>query len=316
MKVLGEHMNKELSTIFSLVGLFFGVVAQDAIARPIGARPQAAAFGVGVNIPLVGRLLGGGNVLFTTAINVSNNTTGPAQVDFFLDGVDIAKQTSFVLTGSLSSTGAPVQQGTGGQMRARSNAHYDDFVGALVSAGLMSQDFLNDGFVGSALFVFNGFSKRGQGSVIARFQNDFGGGTIGVSLKGHELTVNEPQTLVAAVRDTRGKSGPQLYANVFINNIGLTPAGGPGDTITVQITAYANSTGQPIGSPITIQNLGPGQTATVGNILQALGAPATEDTILIYASVTSGSSAIAGLVSQVDASTKDGSAFEMSRADF
>ena len=39
-------------------------------------------------------------------------------------------------------------------------------------------------------------------------------------------------------------------------------------------------------------------------------------TLLICASVTSGNSAIQGLVSQVDAVTKDGSAFEMSRADF
>lgn len=307
-------MKKELSSMLSLSVLLMTVAGGQAIARP--TRAQAAAFGVGVNVPLVGRLIGGGNVLFTTAIDVSNNTTGPTQVDFFLDGVNVAKQAPVVLTGSISSLGAPVPQGTGGQMRGRSNAHWDDFVGALVAAGMIPQNFLNDGFVGSVLFIFNGFTKRGQGMATARFSNDFGGGTIGVSLKGHEITTNEPLSLVATVRDTRGKPGPQLYSNVFINNIGLTPTGAPGDTITVQISAYANSSGQPVGNPITIQNIGPGQTATAGNILQTLGVPPTEDTVLIYATVTSGSAAIAGLVSQVDATTKDGSAFEMSRADF
>ena len=150
----------------------------------------------------------------------------------------------------------------------------------------------------------------------ARFSNAFGGGTIGVSLKGHEISTNEPMSLVAAVRDTRGGSGAQLYPNVFINNTGLTATGASGGTITVQITAYANSSGQPVGTPITLQNIGPGQTASVGLVLQALGVPAGENTILIYATVISGNSAIEGLISQVDAVTKDGSAFEMSRADF
>jgi len=60
-----------------------------------------------------------------------------------------------------------------------------------------------------------------------------------------------------------------------------------------------------------------GQTASVGQVLNALQVlPGTDDTILIYATVTSGNAAIQGLVSQVDNVTKDGSAFEMVRADF
>lgn len=304
-----------------IVLLSFITVTVPLTASPSRARAGlpiqalAKASGLGVNLPLVGRLIGGGNVLYITAIDVTNSTTGATQVDFNLDGIDIAQQTPIVLNGSIDASGALVAQGAG-TMRARQNAHFDDFIDSLVKANMLPASIETDGFVGSVLFIFNGFTKRGQGTASARFSNDFGGGTIGVSLKGHEITTNEPRSLVVPVRDTRGKPGPQLYSNVFINNIGLTPTGGPGDTITVQIIAYANSTGQPVGNPITIQNLGPGQTATVGNILQVLGVTATEDTLLIYASVTSGNSAIEGLVSQVDAVTKDGSAFEMSRADF
>jgi hypothetical protein len=313
-------MKKALATATVVLAAF--LAENTLVAAPRGRsinavslQPQAKASGLGVNLPLVGRLIGGGNTLFITSVDVTNSTTVATQVDFNLDGIDIAQQTPIALNGSIDASGALVAQGAG-TMRARQNAHFDDFIDALVKANLLPASVETNGFVGSVLFIFNGFTKRGQGTATARFSNEFGGGTIGVSLKGHEITTNEPRSLVAAVRDTRGKPGPQLYANVFINNIGLTPTAGPGDTITVQIAAYANSTGQPVGNPITIQNLGPGQTATVGNILQALSVPATEDTLLIYATVTSGNAAIAGLVSQVDATTKDGSAFEMSRADF
>ena len=57
---------------------------------------------------------------------------------------------------------------------------------------------------------------------------------------------------------------------------------------------------------------------TVGHIFQALGVTpsTTENSVIIFATVTSGNAAIEGLISQVDPVTKDGSAFEMTRADF
>jgi hypothetical protein len=275
----------------------------------------ATANGLGVSLSLVGRLVGGGNTLFTTSIDVTNSTTAPAQVDFYLDGMDLTLQNVVTVNGSIDGSGGLVAQGAGA-MRGRQNAHFEDFIDSLVQANLLPASIEPYGFVGSVLFVFNGFSKRGQGTATARFSNAFGGGTIGVSLKGHELTTNEPMSLVAAVRDSRGATGAQLYPNLFINNTGLTPTGALGGAITVQVTGYANSSGLVIGTPITIQNLGPGQTATVGNVLQALAVTGTEDTVIIYVTVVSGTSAIEGLVSQVDAVTKDGSAFEMSRADF
>jgi hypothetical protein len=290
--------------------------AASASERRLNPLPQglAQANGLGVSLSLVGRLVGGGNTLFTTAIDVTNSTTTPTQVDFYLDGMDLTLQNVITVNGSIDASGALVAQGVGA-MRSRQNAHFDDFIDSLVKANLLPAYIEPNGFIGSVLFVFNGFSKSGQGAATARFANAFGGGTIGVSLKGHELTASEPLSLVAAVRDSRGGPGAQLYPNVFINNTGLTPAGAIGGAITVQVTAYANSSGLAIGTPITLQ-IGPGQTASVNSVLQALGVPSGENTILIYATVVSGTSAIEGLVSQVDAVTKDGSAFEMSRADF
>lgn len=150
-----------------------------------------------------------------------------------------------------------------------------------------------------------------------RFYNSFGGGTIGQALKGHDITVNEPQTVVAAFRDSRAQTaGPQLYANMFINNTGLTPTGtGTAGPVTVHVQAYANSTGQTTGTPLDL-TIGVGQTTSLSDILSRLKVPAGEGTILVNATVTSGTSAIAGVAVEIDQTTKDGSVVDMSRGDF
>jgi len=292
--------------------------AQTANAGPDAIESvEAAAAGLGVNVPLVGRLTGAGGILFLSTVDVTNNAAQDAQVDFYLDGVDVATSASISRVGSISSAGTLVAQGAGGAMRHRSNAHFDDFVGALVSAGLLDSSVQTDGFIGSVLFVFNGFTKRGQGAATVRFYNEFGGGTIGQALRGHEISTGEPQTLIATFRDSRSAAnGPKLYANLFINNTGLTPAGATAaGSITVRLQAIADSTGAAVGTPVDL-TIGAGQTASVSDVLHRLGAPGGEDTILVTATVTSGSAAIAGAAVQVDNTTKDGSVVDMSRGDF
>ncbi len=160
---------------------------------------RAAANGMGVNLPLVARLIGAGPTLYISTVDVQNHSTADTQVDFYFDGVNLRTSDPIALNGSISSTGSLVAQGTGGPMRARFNAHFDDFIDSLVQGGMLPASIEQDGFIGSVLFVFNGFTKRGQGSAQVRFYNSFGGGTIGEALKGHEVTTNEPQSLVAPV---------------------------------------------------------------------------------------------------------------------
>ena len=249
-------------------------------------------------------------------MDVSNNTTTAAQLDFYFNGVNLKTSAPVAVTGSISSAGAPVAQGTGGLMRGRSNAHWDDFIDALVTAGMLPATIKDDGFIGSVLFVFNGFSASGQGSATVRFYNSLSGGTVGQSLKGHELSTSEPQSLVATVRDSRGKAGPQLYANIFINNTGVTPLGtGTAGSVTVHVQAFANSTGLAVGTPLDTV-IGVGQTVGLSDVTAVLKIPPGEDTLLVYVTVTSGSSAIAGVFAQVDVTTRDGTTTDMSRADF
>jgi hypothetical protein len=290
-----------------------------ALSLPLAAAAQssdlsetgteAIASGLGINLPLVARLIGAGATLYTSSVDVANNSTLSVQVDFYLDGVDLASSAPISHAGSISSTGALVAQGAGGLMRAKSNVHFDDFVDSLVQAGLLPANIETDGFIGSVLFVFNGFTKSGQGEA---------GGTIGQALKGHEITGAEPQSLVTSLRDSRGKAGPQLYANLFINNTGLTPAGAPATgAVGIKIQAYANSSGLAVGTPFNT-SIGIGQTVGVNDVLHNpfLAIPATEDTILVFVTVTSGNAAIAGIQAQVDQTTRDGSVMDMNRADF
>jgi len=273
--------------------------------------------GLSINLPLVGRVIGGGNTLFATSIDVSNNATTSVRADFYFDGKDVTTGETVSIVGSIGDFGI-VPQG-GGIMAAQSNQHFNDFISALVDANLLASGLRDDGMQGSVLFVFNGYTKSGQGAVTARFYNAFGGGNVGVAIKGHEIAAGEPQKLVVTALDTTTLSGTgQVYPNVFINNTGLAPDGttAHGD-VTVQLSAVSVKSGQPLGNPMSI-TIGSGQTATVGHVFQALGiTPAADLTsLLVYATVTSGTAAIEGLVSQVDTVTKDGSAFEMSRADF
>lgn len=291
--------------------------ARLAPPRPGAAQaPAVASSGLGVSLPLVARLIGAGPTLYISAVDVSNNTASAAQVDFYLNGVTLQAPVPVAVTGSISSAGAPVAQGTGGTMRARSNAHFDDFIDSLVQAGMLPASIKDDGFIGSTLFVFNGFTSSGQGSATVRFYNALGGGTVGQSLKGRELSTSEPQSLVATVRDSRGKAGPQLYANIFINNMGVTPTGaGTAGSVNVHVQAYANSTGLPVGTPLDTP-IGIGQTVGISDVTSRLAIPAGEDTLLVYVTVTSGTAAISGVFAQVDVTTRDGTTTDMSRADF
>lgn len=302
------------------LGAFAGFARAESSAEFAAARAEALAgsvCGLGVNLPLVGRLIGAGNTLYTSTVDVSNNSTADAQVDFYLDGKDLTNGTAISVSGSISSAGDPVPVGTGGAMRSRSNAHFDDFIDSLVQGGLLPASIEPNGFIGSVLFVFSGFTKSGQGSAFVRFFSAYGGGTIGQALRGHEVSSSEPRSIMAAFRDSRAQSsGPRLYANMFVSNTGLTPGGtiASGD-VNVHFQAYANSTGQPVGTPFDL-SIPSGQTASVSDVLHRVAAPADEDTVLVYATATTGTAAIAGVAVEIDDTTKDGSVVDMNRADF
>lgn len=293
-------------------------------ARPAVAalRAQAVVNGIGVNNPVIAELTGEGGVQYFTGLDVSNNTAAPHIVAFFFDGADAA--TGAILppiTGNIVDPGGVTGQDDA--MNGYANAHFDDFLGALRDGSALTQQEYDDGVVGSLLLVFDGTSASGQGSSQARFYSAGCGGTIGVGAKGLEITGNNPVQLVGVFRDTTGEAGvPQLYPNIFLNNVGFNISGGPptlnGGDITVQLTAYSAT--HPSPTPVAQTTIGPiglGQTAVVSRLFGFLGLTnATDDTLLVFAAVIDGDSTIQALGDEVDPTTRDGSSIELSRADF
>jgi hypothetical protein len=285
------------------------ILLQAAFATSLLAAP---ASGLGVSLPLIGRLGGAGGVLYKTAVDITNSRAVPTQVDFYIDGADRVTGQTISLSGSLTA------DGFGGQGSAvlpgRTSVHFADIVRTLADQHLIPADMVDHGFLGSMMLVFDGATRSGEGAATARFYNGMGAGTVGVALKGHEMTGNEPLALTATIQDSRGNAdgAPELYTNIFLNNTGLTSAGAPtADPVSIEVIAYSARTGQRIGSPVRL-TVGPGQTAGVPT--GPLGLGKAEPRAVIVARVTSGTASIQGLVSLVDNVTKDGSAYEMGAA--
>lgn len=281
-----------------------GAVRTETADTEPEALASGPAVGLGVNLAAVGRLVGSGNTLFKTAVDVTNNTATAAQIDFYFDGTSGGGPVA--VNGSISSAGTVVAQANGGMVAGHRNVHFDDFVDALVQAGLLPVTVETNGVIGSTLFVFGGFSKSGQGAVIARFYNDGCGGTVGQAINGREITTSEPTKLVVTARNTVGEAGPQLYTNLFVNNTGLTATGsGAASADDIVVSAFSSKTGSAVGTPFTISGLNPGATAAI-SVFPQLGIPAAEDTVILTINVTSGTSAIDAVAVAIDPATHDG----------
>ena len=304
------------------VFLFLGIIlflTMSLLAKAPDVEPQAfvAASGMGINLTAVARLVGNDDILFKTAVDVTNNTGTPSQVDFYFDGTMVSGGASVAVNGSIKNDGTLVAQGTGGAVAGHRNIHYDDFVHGLVQAGMLPADVETGGVIGSTLFVFGGLSKSGQAAVTARFYNDGCNGTLGQAINGREITTSEPTKLIVTARSTLGEQGtPELYTNLFINNTGLTPTGaGSASAIDVKVSAVSSKTGAAIGTPLTLSSINPGATVAI-NVFSALGIPDSEDTVLVTIQVTSGTSAIDAVAVAIDSTTHDGTTTKAANASF
>src|SRR6266496_825088 len=113
--------------------VFLGLIAVPLFAReehtlvahPASTRAAGASVGLGVNLPLVARLIGAGPTLYLSSVDISNHNATATRVDFYLDGIDIA-------TGAAVSVSGFIQRGSTGLMAARSTAHFDDFIDTFV----------------------------------------------------------------------------------------------------------------------------------------------------------------------------------------
>jgi hypothetical protein len=267
------------------------------------------ATGLGILVPIVARATGAGDTLYLTSIDITNHRSELTLVDFYFDGADARTGAAVHATGSVGD-GRLVVRGERG-MPAASTFHSADFVKSLADGGFIPAATVDNGVIGSLLVVFNQSARRGEGAVTARFYNPFGGGTVGSALRGRELTATEPRVLRGVIHDTRAatSAAPKVYSNVIINHTGLTPAGvATSQDVQVELRAWRRS--EPVGSAATV--VIPSGRTLILPATETLNLPAPYEALRLSVAVVSGDAAIAGVISQVDAVTRDGSVFEMS----
>jgi hypothetical protein len=264
---------------------------------------EIGASGIGLLMPVIGRLTGAGDILFTTTLDVSSFSPGPVTVDYKFQGADVKTGAAISFTGTFVNDG-------GTKMRSFSDVRFDDFIDSMVQRGWITAAQEADGVLGSMLIVFEGVSTPNLAAARARFFSSQSGGTIGVSLNGHVLTSNDGTAVAGAFADTRTiPSTPQLYSNIFLTNFGQFN----GSTFvssddTVKLTAFSSATGQPIGTPLTVTLP---SFRTLSTSLSALGVPAGAGAVIVLAKATSGQGVLVGVGAEIDDATKDPSGFDL-----
>jgi len=308
-------------------------VRNAAIVRnaPGKASTQAVgdALGIGLNLDEIGRLPASlVGTLFRTSINIANNTDTSTHVDaWFVGRTQSGPSTRIEVVVGVSNTGI-FASGTD-TLADHSVYHSDDFIDDLKTLGLITQAEEDAGIVGSLFVVYDGFDQNGQGSVEGRLYSSNFGGTIGASGTGHELTTDEPLSIVGIARNTETAANsdahtPRVHTNFFINNEGYAKASTahPGtfdlivNPVTIRLTGYSNATGAVTGQSSTIQ-IQPYETVGISRVFDAVhGDSSVDDSLVVFVDIISGDSAISGLATTNDEGTKDPSSAQLRPADW
>ncbi|MGH9443238.1 MAG: hypothetical protein ACRD16_13295, partial [Thermoanaerobaculia bacterium] len=226
------------------------------------------------------------------------------KVDFIFQGADVKTGAAISVAGIFVNDG-------GSMMRSFSDIRYDDFIDALVQKSAITTAQESDGVLGSMVLIYEGIATSNLASARARFFSSQFGGTIGVAVNGHPFTGTETTAVAGAFTDTRTLANtPQLYSNIFVTNFGKYVAGTGfvSSDDTVRISAFSSSTGQPLGTPLTVPIA---SFRTLSTSLSALGVPAGSGAVIVLAKATSGQGLLVGVGAEVDDATKDPSGFEM-----
>src|SRR5262249_28800494 len=133
----GVTMNASRAIPAFLLVSAIAAAASAAEVSPSASRDAVVAAGMAVNVPLVARIIRAGPTLYISTVDVQNNTATATQVDWYLNGVNLKTSAPIGLTGSVSTAGAFVAQGSGGLVRGKSNAHFEDVVDSFVQAGFL-----------------------------------------------------------------------------------------------------------------------------------------------------------------------------------
>lgn len=259
--------------------LLFSLIIS-TLAHPVPRRVVGnAAGGFSVDLPVVGRVHGA--TTFITALDITNNSTQPTDVEFEYVPAD----------------GSPARSGLLGTLAPLDNLHVDDFLQSLASTGIVTPSAGADGF-GTLLLTFTNpsFTKGTEATAVARvysFAAD-GKSTYGIAYRAPALMTNGAHALTSIVRVGHG-----LVSNVGIENVGINDAGAPdSNPITVRLTFVDPATGAVTGVQ-PLLTLAPGQVAQIND--------AAKQNAILFVDEIAGTAQIRGYVVMKDTTTNDGS---------
>jgi hypothetical protein len=274
---------------------------------------SAATVSYSVEVPVVTRVVG--TALFKTAIDISNNTNSAVTARYQYSYNRITTAGGFFRS--------PIQTIS---LLPFDNFHTDDFVAYLGTIPGALETGASDSSFGTLLVTFDGLpsSQGWEGTVFARTYspNPTGIGTVAIAYPASLFFESANQTLVATIRDTQPAptEAGSLRTNIGIRN---TDIRGTTQSVTVQLGFFdvtpGNATsGQRVGTLLTISNLVPGEVRQLNNIRALAAIPANVTGMLVFADVvnpTATSPTIEGYVNILDGGTQDGAFFEMKCAD-
>jgi hypothetical protein len=264
------------------------------LSRPFIIRTTDTGAGFSVDFPIVGRVHGVSTTFFT-ALDLTNNTNQPVDVDFFYTPAD----------------GSATRSGTLGTLQGFDELHTDDFLQSLVDAGALTSNLADNSF-GTLLLTFNNpsFTKGTEVSAVARvysFVSGTSGPTYGLSYRATPLHTDGAHSLASVARSTSG-----LVTNIGIENVGIDDSGNAVSApVTVQLSFFDPTTGARVGTQPAF-NLAPGQVIQINDVLNNAGTnafqlPAGTSSVIVFVDEIAGSSQISGYAVQKDISTNDGS---------
>jgi hypothetical protein len=276
--------------ILTLATLFITPLASAAthsirpLSHPFAIRATQQGGGFSVDLPIVGHVRGA-TTTFLTALDISNNTPQSTDVEFFFTPAD----------------GSAPRSGLLATLSGFDNIHFDDFLLALASAGVIPENAAANS-LGTLLLTFTNpsFQNGTEATAVARVYSIASpAGTYGLAYRARPIETNGPHSLSSVIRN-----GDSLVSNVGIENIGVDDGGRALDeTATVRLSFFDPATGTSVGiQPAFV--LAPGQVVQLNDVFRQFGL--TQSALLLFVDEISGTAQIRGYVVMKDAVTNDG----------
>jgi hypothetical protein len=255
------------------------------LAHPFVVRVTQQGGGFSVDLPVVGHVRAA-TTTFSTSLDISNNTAQSTDVEFFFTPAD----------------GSAPHGGVLANLSGFDNLHFDDFLQALVSAGVMTSNQADNSF-GTLLLTFTNPSFRSgtEATAVARILSPASpGGTYGLAYRARPIETNGPHSLSSVIRNGNG-----IVSNIGIENLGVDDRGNAlTNGVTVRLSFFDPATGT-IAGPQPTFTLAPGQVIQLNDVFRQFALP--QSALLAFVDEVSGSGQIRGYVVLKDTMTNDGS---------